>query len=76
MEMNIIKLKKFDMKTIPDSKRLLIIGNTGSGKSTLALDYLYHHKSELLLFLQKKNLMKLLNHIYHLFLFIINISQN
>jgi hypothetical protein len=46
MSTNIIQLKKFDMKAIPDSKKLLFIGGTGSGKSILVLDYLYYHQAD------------------------------
>lgn len=42
---NIIELRKFDMRSIPHSKKILFIGGTGSGKSILVLDYLYHHQS-------------------------------
>ena len=43
---NVIELRKFDMRSIPDSQKILFIGGTGSGKSILLLDYLYHHQSE------------------------------
>ena len=43
---SVIELRKFDMRSIPHSKKILFIGGTGSGKSVLVLDYLYHHQSE------------------------------
>ena len=37
-----IRLRKFDMSSIGDGKKLVFIGKTNSGKSCLVLDYLYH----------------------------------
>jgi hypothetical protein len=36
-------IKPFDMKSIPDNKKILFLGKTNSGKSVLVIDYLYHH---------------------------------
>src|SRR5437870_5264279 len=39
-----VRLKKFNMKWIGDSKIILFIGKRNVGKSVLVVDYLYHHQ--------------------------------
>lgn len=39
-----VKLRKFNMNWIKDSKILVFIGMRNTGKSILVLDYLYHHQ--------------------------------
>ena len=39
-----LKLKRFDMKSIPDDKVVVLIGKRETGKSFLVKDLLYHHR--------------------------------
>lgn len=40
-----LKLKRFDMSSVPDNKRVVFIGKTGTGKSILVKDFLYHKQN-------------------------------
>jgi hypothetical protein len=42
----VVELREFNMKSIPNGKKLIFIGGTGSGKSVLVMDYLYHHQHD------------------------------
>jgi hypothetical protein len=44
MAANTLKLKKFDMKNIPEDAVCVFIGRRRTGKSTLVRDLLYHHQ--------------------------------
>ena len=44
MAANTLKLKKFDMKNIPEDAVCIFIGRRRTGKSTLVRDLLYHHR--------------------------------
>ena len=44
MAANTLKLKKFDMKNIPEDAVCIFIGRRRTGKSTLVRDLLFHHQ--------------------------------
>lgn len=39
-----LKLKRFDMSSIPDDKVVVLIGKRETGKSFLVKDLLFHHR--------------------------------